>query len=120
MAKVLIVEDEEDLCSLIASQIRSDQTEVTECHTAEAGLEAALKEDFNLVISDIRLPGIDGIEMMKKITTEKSPAPAFFIMSGYSDYSTDEILAAGGKDFFSKPNEITRLFAAVKELLESL
>jgi len=119
LGKVLIVEDEEDLCSLIASQIRAGDVDVVECYTGETGLEAALENQFDLVITDIRLPGIDGIEMMKKIKEQVDPAPSFFVMSGYSDYSTEEILASGGEDFFSKPNDITRLFTSVKQKLGS-
>ncbi|NQZ02464.1 MAG: response regulator, partial [Bdellovibrionales bacterium] len=61
MKKVLIVEDEEDLCSLIASQTRSETVEVEEALNAEKGLELMQQHQFDLVVTDIRIPGMDGI-----------------------------------------------------------
>jgi two-component system nitrogen regulation response regulator NtrX len=117
MKSVLIVEDEEDLCTLIASQIRTETTKVDEALSAEKGLELLQQASYDLVITDIRLPGMDGIEMMKKALSELDHKPTFFVMSGFSDYTKEEILAAGGEMFFSKPADIAILFSSVEEKL---
>ena len=118
MHQILIVEDEEDLCSLIASQLRTDALLVDEALNAEKGLELMKDTQYDLVLTDIRLPGMDGIQMMKKVLAEYDHKPTFFVMSGFSDYSEQEILESGGTRFFSKPSDITDLFSAIEKFFD--
>ena len=99
---VLIVDDEEDLRELF-SQVISFSGFKTK--TASGGKEALLlaqKNHFDAVLSDIRMPKGDGAELLKELK-KINPRLPVYIMSGYNDYTTDELLKLGAEKVYSKP-----------------
>ncbi len=119
MQKILIVEDEKAISSVLES-ILSDELTDYEFVISEDGLEALKqieKEDFALVLSDIKMPKLSGTELLKKVMQEK-PETTFVMISGHADIDTAvHCLKDGAYDFISKPVDINRLITSVKNAL---
>ena len=72
MSKILIVEDEVAIAELEKDYLELSGFDVVMQHTGDAGLKAALNEDFNLIILDLMLPNVDGFEICKKVREKKN------------------------------------------------
>ena len=120
MQKILIVEDEKSISGVLQS-ILSDELKDYEFVVAEDGLEGYKnieKEDFALVISDIKMPKLSGTELLKQALTLK-PETTFVMISGHADIDTAvDCLKDGAYDFISKPIDINRLMTSVKNALD--
>lgn len=120
MQKILIVEDEKAISGVLQS-ILSDELTDYEFVVAEDGLEGYKqieKEDFALVISDIKMPKLSGTELLKQALQLK-PDTTFVMISGHADIDTAvDCLKEGAYDFISKPIDINRLITSVKNALD--
>ena len=120
MQKVLIVEDEKAISGVLHS-ILSDELTNYEVLVAEDGLEAYKlieKDDFALVISDIKMPKLSGTELLKQALQLK-PDTTFVMISGHADIDTAvNSLKDGAYDFISKPIDINRLITSVRNALD--
>ena len=72
MSKILIIEDEEAIADLEKDYLELSDFEVEIKNTGDEGLEAALKGDFDLIVLDLMLPGVDGFEVCRKVREEKN------------------------------------------------
>ncbi|MBE2272675.1 MAG: sigma-54-dependent Fis family transcriptional regulator [Flavobacteriales bacterium] len=115
-----IVEDEKAISGVLQS-ILSDELTDYEFVVAEDGLEGYKqieKEDFALVISDIKMPKLSGTELLKQALQLK-PDTTFVMISGHADIDTAvDCLKEGAYDFISKPIDINRLITSVKNALD--
>ena len=120
MQKVLIVEDEKAISGVLHS-ILSDELKDYEILVAEDGLEAYKlleKDDFALIISDIKMPKLSGLELLKQALQLK-PDTTFVMISGHADIDTAvSALKDGAYDFISKPIDINRLITSVRNALD--
>ncbi len=120
MQKVLIVEDEKSISGVLHS-ILSDELTDYEILVAEDGLEAYKlleKDDFALIISDIKMPKLSGLELLKQALQLK-PDTTFVMISGHADIDTAvSALKDGAYDFISKPIDINRLITSVRNALD--
>lgn len=120
MQKILIVEDEKAISGVLQS-ILSDELPDYEFVIAEDGLEGLKqieKEDFTLVVSDIKMPKLSGTELLKQAIQIK-PDTTFVMISGHADIDTAvDCLKIGAYDFISKPIDINRLITSVKNALD--
>lgn len=119
MQKILIVEDEKAISGVLQS-ILSDEIKDYEFIIAEDGLEGYKyieKENFALVISDIKMPKLSGTELLKQALQLK-PDTTFVMISGHADIDMAvDCLKEGAYDFISKPIDINRLITSVKNAL---
>ncbi|AZI32149.1 sigma-54-dependent transcriptional regulator [Kaistella carnis] len=120
MQKILIVEDEKAISGVLQS-ILSDELSDYEFIIAEDGLEGLKhieKDDFALVVSDIKMPKVSGTELLKQALQLK-PDITFVMISGHADIDTAvDCLKDGAYDFISKPIDINRLITSVKNALD--
>ena len=120
MQKVLIVEDEKAISGVLHS-ILSDELTDYEILVAEDGLEAYKlleKDDFALIISDIKMPKLSGLELLKQALQLK-PDTTFVMISGHADIDTAvSALKDGAYYFISKPIDIHRLITRVRNALD--
>ena len=76
MSKILIIEDDRDIADLIAIHMDDNGHEATKVHDGKEGLLQALEEFHDLIILDLKLPGMDGLEICQKLRMEKIDTPS--------------------------------------------
>lgn len=113
MSRILIVEDEEAIADLEKDYLELSDFEVEIEHTGDQGLEKALNENFDLVILDLMLPGMDGFEVCKKIREEKN-IPILMVSAKKDDIDKIRGLGLGADDYMTKPFSPSELVARVK------
>ncbi|MBQ9588563.1 MAG: response regulator transcription factor [Butyrivibrio sp.] len=113
MSRILIVEDEEAIADLEKDYLELSDFEVKIENTGDAGLETALAEDFDLIILDLMLPGMDGFEVCKHIR-EKKDVPILMVSAKKDDIDKIRGLGLGADDYITKPFSPSELVARVK------
>ena len=113
MSKILIVEDELAIAELEKDYLELSGFEVEVATDGLEGLSKALAEDFNLVILDLMLPGIDGFEICRKIREEKN-TPIIMVSAKKDDIDKIRGLGLGADDYMTKPFSPSELVARVK------
>lgn len=113
MSKLLIIEDEVAIADLEKDYLELSGFEVHIEHSGDAGLLKALKEDFDLIILDLMLPGLDGFEVCKKIREEKN-IPILMVSAKKDDIDKIRGLGLGADDYMTKPFSPSELVARVK------
>ena len=113
MSKILIVEDEVAIAELEKDYLELSGFDVVMQHTGDAGLKAALNEDFNLIILDLMLPNVDGFEICKKVR-EKKNTPIIMVSAKKEDIDKIRGLGLGADDYMTKPLSPSELVARVK------
>lgn len=113
MSKILIVEDELAIAELEKDYLELSGFEVEVATDGKLGLDRALAEDFNLVILDLMLPGMDGFEICRKIREEKN-TPIIMVSAKKDDIDKIRGLGLGADDYMTKPFSPSELVARVK------
>ena len=113
MSKILIVEDEVAIAELEKDYLELSGFDVVMQHTGDAGLKAALNEDFNLIILDLMLPNVDGFEICKKVR-EKKNTPIIMVSAKKEDIDKIRGLGLVADDYMTKPFSPSELVARVK------
>ena len=113
MSKILIVEDEVAIAELEKDYLELSGFDVVMQHTGDAGLKAALNEEFNLIILDLMLPNVDGFEICKKVR-EKKNTPIIMVSAKKEDIDKIRGLGLGADDYMTKPFSPSELVARVK------
>ncbi len=113
MNKILIIEDEESIADLEKDYLELSGFEVVIAGRGDEGLEEALNEDFDLVILDLMLPGMDGFEICRRIR-EKKDFPILVVSAKRDDIDKIRGLGLGADDYMTKPFSPSELVARVK------
>lgn len=113
MSRILIVEDEEAIADLEKDYLELNDFEVEIENSGDTGLATALAEDFDLIILDLMLPGIDGFEICKRIREEKD-VPILMVSAKKDDIDKIRGLGLGADDYMTKPFSPSELVARVK------
>ena len=113
MNKILIVEDEEAIADLEKDYLELSGFEVEVANDGEVGLSKALGEDYNLIILDLMLPGVDGFEICRRVRDEKN-TPIIMISAKKDDIDKIRGLGLGADDYMTKPFSPSELVARVK------
>ena len=112
-SRILIIEDEEAIADLEKDYLELSDFEVEIQNTGDGGLKAALEKDFNLIILDLMLPGVDGFEVCKQIR-EKKDIPILMVSAKKDDIDKIRGLGLGADDYMTKPFSPSELVARVK------
>ena len=113
MSRILIIEDEEAIADLEKDYLELSDFEVIIENTGDAGFKRAMAEDFDLVILDLMLPGMDGFEVCKSIREEKN-IPIIMVSAKKDDIDKIRGLGLGADDYMTKPFSPSELVARVK------
>ncbi len=113
MSKILIVEDEEAIADLEKDYLELSGFEVEIASDGTSGLQKALEEEFQLVILDLMLPGVDGFEICRQIR-EKKNIPIIMVSAKKDDIDKIRGLGLGADDYMTKPFSPSELVARVK------
>lgn len=120
MSKILIIEDEASirrvLCKIIAEE--NSDYKVFDAEDGVSGLEKVKNEDFDLILCDIKMPKMDGVEVLEAVKKIKPEIPVVMI-SGHGDLETAiNTMRLGAFDYISKPPDLNRLLNTVRNALE--
>lgn len=118
MTKILIVDDEKVIRSTLKEILEFEKYEVDEAKDGEEALEKISKENYALVLCDIKMPKIDGIEVLQK-AMEMGKDTQFIMISAHGNIETAvEATKKGAYDFIQKPPDLNRLLISVRNALE--
>ena len=113
MHNVLIIDDDLELCLLIKRSVLLEDIEADFCNTGKAGLQKLKEKQYQLVILDVMMPGMDGFETLEKIRKESS-LPILMFTSKNDSASKVRGLRAGADDYLTKPFQSAVLIARIE------
>jgi two-component system nitrogen regulation response regulator GlnG len=118
MPRILVVDDEEAIRSGLAEILREEGYEVEERPDAQAALAGLRDELFDLVCTDVRMPGMDGLELLQRIKTE-SPETEVIVITGFASLqSAVDAVKRGAEDYLAKPFDLDEVRLTVRRALE--
>ena len=120
MKKILIVDDERFICNSLREVLEYEEFEVDTARSGNEGLEKVKKMPFDLIISDIKMEGMDGVEFLKSVTEKENLPIPFIMISGHGsiDLAVD-CVKHGAFDFIEKPLDLSRVLSTVRNALAS-
>ena len=116
MSRILVVDDDENLRHVVSDALRRDAHEVETAADGRAGLEAFGGRSFDLVITDYAMPGVDGLELVRRLRGE-SATPVLVLTVRGEEREKVRLLDAGADDYVVKPFGVSELLARVRALL---
>jgi DNA-binding NtrC family response regulator len=118
MAKILIIDDEKSIRSTLREILEYEKYEVEEAEDGEVGLEMLSNNKFDVVLCDIKMPKMDGIEVLEKSQSQSRETP-FIMVSAHGTIETAvEATKKGAFDFIEKPPDLNRLLLTVRNALD--
>jgi DNA-binding response OmpR family regulator len=114
--RILIVDDDVELCDLVAEYLAPDEFQTTAVHNGIHGAERALSGEFALVVLDLMLPGIEGYEVLRRIRS-KSSIPIIMLSARGEDSDRIRGLETGADDYVPKPFNPRELAARIHAVL---
>jgi DNA-binding NtrC family response regulator len=117
MARILIADDERDFRAAVAEALRGSGHDVQECLTAEEAISRIRKDSFDLLLTDLRMPGKGGIELLREAAVQL-PDAVLIVLTAYGSLDTAiEALRIGAHDYMLKPLKIEVLERKINQLL---
>ncbi|OZG70242.1 DNA-binding response regulator [Hahella sp. CCB-MM4] len=115
--RFLVVEDEADIAELVALHLSDLNGDVTTVSDGACGLDRALHDNWDMVLLDLRLPGVDGLEICRTLRSQARYVPVMMVTSRSSELDRVLGLEIGADDYLVKPFSMIELKARVKALL---
>ena len=116
MRKVLIVEDDHDIVDLLEIHLKDLDCELDKAHDGNIGLEKAINSKFDLIILDVMLPGIDGMEVCRRLRGKEIQTPILMLTAKSEEIDKIIGLELGADDYMTKPFSIREFLARVKAI----
>lgn len=116
MNRILIIDDDRELCALIKRSVLSENIEADLCNTGKEGLRQLKEKDYQLVVLDVMMPGMDGFETLEEIRKESS-LPILMFTSKNDSISKVRGLRTGADDYLTKPFDMDELIARIVSLI---
>jgi two-component system, OmpR family, response regulator len=120
MRNVLVIEDEKDIARLVQLHLQDLPCKVELAFDGHAGLAAAEKKTFDLVVLDLMLPGIDGLEICRRLRSRPPYTPIMMLTAKASELERVLGLELGADDYLTKPFSIRELVARVRALFRRI
>lgn len=118
-ADILIIDDDQELGEMLSEFLAPDHLKLTARHTGEDGLQTLAAEKFDLLILDIMLPGMSGLDVLKKLR-QKSDIPVIMLTARGEDIDRILGLEFGADDYIAKPFNPRELVARIKAILRRM
>ncbi len=118
MSKILIIDDEKSIRRSLREILEFEKFTVDEAEDGLSGLEKITAEKFDLVLCDVKMPKLDGLELLQKLLTAGNEVP-LVMMSGHGNIETAvEAVKKGAYDFLTKPIDLNRLLVTLRNSLD--
>jgi DNA-binding NtrC family response regulator len=118
-SKVLLVDDEREFIQTLSERLEMREMGSTVAFDGSSALELLREEDPEVMIIDLKMPGIDGLEVLKQVKQSR-PEIEVIVLTGHgSEKDREQCMAHGAHSFINKPLEIDRLLAMVARIKES-
>lgn len=118
MAKILLIDDEKSIRRSIKEILEFEKYTVDEAEDGVMGLEMALKGQYDVILSDIKMPKLDGIELLHKLMSSETNA-SLIMMSGHGSIETAlDCVKKGAFDYLAKPIDLNRLLVSIRNALD--
>lgn len=114
--RILIIDDDEELCALLKRSVRAEGLKADLCHTGAEGSRALSEHTYQLVVLDVMMPGMDGFETLEQIR-KKSAVPILMLTAKDDSGSKVQGLRAGADDYLTKPFHMEEFLARVQSLI---
>lgn len=114
--RLFIVEDEKEICDTVAKSLYDAGYEVDTCYDGEEALAGILTENYDLVVLDLNLPGMDGMEILKELRQENEETKVLILSARGQIADKVEALDAGANDYMEKPFHLQELEARIRSL----
>lgn len=119
MGRVLVIEDDDRIGRLVARSLESGGLSTERAATGPAGLDTALRREFDLIVLDLMLPGMDGRQVLRRLIEER-PEQRVLVLSAVPEFDTRvAVLEAGAAAVLGKPFAVAELVARVRSRLRS-
>jgi len=118
MAKILVIDDEKAIRRSIKEILEFEKHAIEEAEDGQTALDMALKNNYDIILSDIKMPKLDGIELLQKLI-ENKVSSSIIMMSGHGTIETAvDAVKNGAYDYLAKPIDLNRLLVSVRNALE--
>jgi len=111
---VLVIEDDRRMASLLAQALKEDGSHVTLCHDGAEGLTTALRPDFDVIVLDLMLPGMDGFQVAQRLRRRGRQTPVLMLTARDAPADIVKGLNIGADDYVTKPFALDVLLARVR------
>ena len=118
--RLLIVEDEKELCDTIAKSLYDVGYEVDTSYNGSEALEYVLTEEYDLIVLDLNLPGIDGMDILRELRRENEETKVLILSARSQIADKVEGLDAGANDYMEKPFHLQELESRISTLRASI
>nr|WP_169834540.1 response regulator transcription factor [Paenibacillus donghaensis] len=116
MNRILIIDDDKELCALIRQCVAAERIDADSCYSGVEGLTMLDKNDYQLILLDVMMPGMDGFQTMMTIR-QQSSIPILMLTSKHDNTSKVRGLRSGADDYLTKPFDMEELIARVVSLI---
>ena len=120
MRNVLVIEDQQDIANLIRLHLQDLPCKVELAYDGLSGLATAQKKNFDLIVLDLMLPGLDGLEVCRRLRARPPYTPIMMVTAKAAEFDRVLGLELGADDYLTKPFSIRELVARVKALFRRL
>ncbi len=118
--RILVVDDEEALRTVLSSELEGEGYNVAMAADGEEAITILNSRDFDLILLDIKMPNVDGFEVLKHVKQNK-PATKVIMLTGFADLKNAiESKKLGAEDFVSKPYDLVDLLTTVERVLSGV
>ena len=117
--KILVVEDDTSLSRVMASALSKKGATVMIANNGEEGFDLVAKNSFDLVLSDVQMPVMTGLELLEKIRAANSELPVFLLVTGQAQVTEVESVTRGAAGLVQKPFKLSFLIAKLETLIAS-
>ncbi|MDD2466561.1 MAG: response regulator [Desulfobulbus sp.] len=114
-AKVLLVDDEQDFLETLSNRLEMRGLKVSAVTSGEQAVAEAQEQDYDAIVVDLSMPGIDGLETLKRIKADNPDAEIIMLTGQASVRSGVEAMKLGAGDFLQKPVELSELMQKIDE-----
>jgi len=118
MSKILVIDDERSIRNTLKDILEYEKYEVDLAEDGKKGIDKVKQAEYDIVLCDIKMPGIDGIEVLEQLQELSSDTPVVMI-SGHGNIDTAvESIKKGAYDFIEKPLDLNRLLITIRNAMD--